>query len=159
MNRKWLVSPVYSLLMGYFYITMSGIIFYANDFYRNSQFFSWGVPIQFMGVEINDQETYYLLLLFVFFHQLINNWINETTYPWIINYVQDKKENYLGYSKLSSMVIVNLFSLYSELDVVIILSGLMSQITFFLMIIIANAISTTLVNWQNIKNKNKHLLV
>ena len=47
-----------------------------------------------------------------------------------------------------------MFSIYSEVDVLIIILGVMSQISFFVVIIIANIISITIINGYYIKNKS-----
>ena len=52
------------------------------------------------------------------------------------------------------MVIVNMFALYSELDVVLIIAGAMSQLPFFVMLISANMVSVSIINWQYIKDKS-----
>ena len=96
---------------------------------------------------------FYAILALFFVHQLINNWINDVTYPWIINCVQDPKNTHLQYSKKMSLLIVNMFALYSELDMIVIIVGIMSQISFFVAIITANVISVTIINWQYIKKK------
>lgn len=154
-------SPLISISFGYVYITIISIIFYISGFYSKSTFFTWGIPINLMGTEINDYNTYYIILFTFFIHQLINNWINDVTYPWIINCIQDPKCTNLVYSKRMSMIIVNMFALYSELDVILIISGVMSQISFFLVIISANLVSVSITNWYYIRVKNdyKHNLL
>tara|TARA_Y100000389_G_scaffold71065_1_gene67757 strand:- start:3537 stop:3896 length:360 start_codon:yes stop_codon:yes gene_type:complete len=107
-----------------------------------------------MGTTIEDDSTYYMLLGMFFIHQIINNWVNDVTYPWILNCIQDPKSDSLVYSKGFSMLIVNMFALYSELDVVLIIAGVMSQLPFFLMLITANMVSVSIINWQYIKDKN-----
>jgi len=146
-------SPLNSIVIGYVYIGFLGIFMFFSGFYQNSSFFSYGIPVTFMGTTIDDEHTYYTILVLFFVHQVINNLINDVTYPWIINCIQDPKCHDIVYSKRTSMIIVNLFALYSELDMILIISGVMSQITFFLMIICANMLSVTIVNWQYIKDK------
>ena len=123
--------------------------------YNKSSFFTWGTPVTFMGVTITDDTTYYTLLVLFFVHQLINNWINTVTYPWIINCVQDPKSSNLVYSQRTTMLIVNMFALYSELDMILIVSGIISQGAFFVMIILANMVSTSFINWRYIKLRNQ----
>lgn len=52
-----------------------------------------------------------------------------------------------------------MFALYSELDVLIIISGVMSQLAFFIVIILANLVSVSFINWQYIKTKDKMKLL
>lgn len=157
--RNRFTSPLSAILGGYIYIVLLSVFLYTKGFYSESTFFTWGPPVTFMGKKIEDTTRYYLVLLVIFFHQLINNWINGVTYPWIINCVQDPKSKNLVYSRGVTMIIVNMFSLYSEIDVIIIIASVMSQISFFIAIIVANIVSTTIINWQYVKKHKRILLV
>ena len=150
-----LTSPLLSIIGGYIYVGILILALYFLDFYKDSNFFIWGPPVVLIGKTIDDEFSYYIILLVFFIHQLINNWINEVTYPWIINCVQDPKSKRIGYSNRTSILIINLFSLYSEIDVLLIIAGVMSQLSFFVVIIVANMISVTVINWQYIKRKHK----
>ncbi len=151
MNK--LTSPLLSICAGYVYIAALAGVLAAMGMYEKSSFFRWGTPVTFMGVTIDDDSTYYTLLFLFFVHQLINNWINSVTYPWIINCVQDPKSEVLIYSKKVTMLIVNMFALYSELDMILVVSGIISQVAFFVMIILANLISTSFINWRYIRQR------
>ena len=153
-NSK-LTSPLYSIIGGYVYIIILASVLYTNGFYHDSSFFSWGVPLKLMGITITENKTFYSILFMYFLHQLINNWVNNVTYPWIITCVQNPKSNDLLYSKKVSILIINMFAIYSELDVVLIIAGVMSQISFFVIIIIANIISESIINWRSIKQKSE----
>ena len=148
-----LTSPLYSIIGGYIYIAFLVSTLAINGFYKKSTFFTWGVPVDFMGTTIEDNMTYYSLLLLFFIHQLVNNWVNNVTYPWIVNCVQDPKSKGLVYSKETSLLIVNMFALYSELDVMLIIAGVMSQITFFVVLILANLIAVSFINLQYINDR------
>ena len=152
--RSKLTSPLASVVMGCIYVIIMGIILYFLEVYDNSSYFNWGPPLKIMNKTIEQNETFYVLLVLTFFHQLINNWVNEVTYPWIINCVQDPKNHDLQYTNNISLLIVNMFSIYSEVDVLIIILGVMSQISFFIVIIMANIISVTIINRYYIKNKH-----
>jgi hypothetical protein len=148
-----MTSPALSICIGYIYIAVLAVVLYLLGFYSNSTFFTWGVPVNFMGVTVTNYTSYFILIVLLFIHQIINNWINTSTYPWIINCVQDEKSSNLLYSKRVSLLLVNMFALYSELDVIFVVSGMISQIVFVLVIILANFITTSLINWQYIKHK------
>ena len=148
-----LTSPLLSICGGYVYVAVLAGTLAAMGLYEKSSFFRWGTPVTFMGVTINDNKIYYTLLFLFFTHQLINNWINSVTYPWIINCVQNPKSEVLIYSKKVTMLIVNMFALYSELDMILVISGIISQAAFFIMIILANLISTTIINWRYIRSR------
>ena len=151
--RSKLTSPLVSIVTGYIYVMIMGIILYFLEIYDNSSYFNWGPPLKIINKTIEQNETFYLLLVLTFFHQLINNWINEVTYPWIINCVQDPKNHNLQYTNKVSLFIVNLFAIYSEIDILVIIFGVMSQISFFVVIIMANIISVTIINRYYIKSK------
>lgn len=126
---------------------------YSSDYYK------WGPPIKFAGIEVDDVKTFNIILCFTFFHQMMNNIVNQVTYPWIINCVQDPKSNNLYYSRRVSMILVNLFAIYSELDTVILIAGITSQISFLVMIMIANIISVTIINYKYIYDKRNNNLL
>ena len=148
-----MTSPLLCICVGFVYIGILALSLYLMDFYQSSTFFQWGPPIIMMGKTVDNDWTFYLLLGLFFVHQIINNWINDVTYPWIINSVQDPKTLNLHYSRRTSILIVNMFALYSELDMIVLIAGIMTQVSFFTVIIVANIISSTLINWQYIKNK------
>ena len=61
----------------------------------------------------------------------------------------------MEYSTPVSLLIINLFNIYSELDVIFILLGFNSQISFVITIIFANMISSTYINNKYIKVKQE----
>jgi len=146
-------SPMRSVLSGYTYIAGLSVFFYYHSFYSESTLFTWGIPVVFMGKTIEDESTYYLIIALLFIHQLINNWVNSVAYAWIINNVQDEKSEDILYPDVTAMILINLFSLYSELDMILLISGSMSQIPFFLAMMLANVIASSIINWQYISAK------
>jgi hypothetical protein len=154
-----LTSPILCICIGYIYVFILGISLYFMGFYKNSTFFQWGPPITMMSITITEQTTFYLLLILFLFHQLINNWINDVTYPWIINCIQDPKTLNIHYSHKTSLLIVNMFALYSEIDMLVLIAGITTQVSFLLVIILANIISVTIINWQYIKHKSTGVLI
>jgi len=155
MKDNKIISPVTCLIFGYLYIIVLAIIFHQFGFFRNHGFFSWGPPLFLFGTNINDQTTFYIIFMMYFLHQLINNWVNNATYPWIINNIQDPKCLNTGFSQKKALIIVNMFAFYSSLDLLLIIGCATSQISFFFAIVIANVITTTYINWQHIKEKEK----
>jgi hypothetical protein len=86
-------------------------------------------------------------------HQIVNNWINSVVYPWILNDIQNRKNRDMLYSASTSLLLINLFDIYSELDVVFIIGGFSSQISFVITLICANLITSTHINYKHIKAK------
>jgi len=148
-----------SLGIAYFYVLVMGIIFWGLGFYENSTFFNFGCskdsPIYFFNKKIESMTDFWFLQIMIFFHQLINNLLNTVVYPWIINVVQNKNCLVIEESKKTTLFIVNLFDLYSEIDLVLILVGFTSQISFVIIICLANLITTTITTKKYLKNKNR----
>jgi len=123
------------------------------DFYKNSTYFHWGSPVLFFNYLIDDEKTFYILLFLIFIHQLITNWIFEVTYPWIINTLQNQRHTTINHSKIICLGIVNFNSLYNQIHLAFIISGMTSQFSFLLSLVLADFITLTYINWQYIKNK------
>jgi len=147
-------SPLITISVAYVYVILIIAILYSSDFYKDSNFFSWGPPIKFFNKEITSQTTFYLIHILIFIHQIINNWVNAVVYAWIINSVQDHKTKTMEYPKWLSLCIINFFNIYSEIDVIFILMGFMSQISFVVTIITANCLTSTYINNKYITQKN-----
>jgi hypothetical protein len=152
-------SPLLTICIAYFYITIIILILYFTEFYEDNIFFRWGPPIIFFNKKIESQISFYCIHIIIFLHQFINNWVNDVVYPWIINNIQDPKNKHLEYSKSLSLLIINLFNIYSNIDVIFILLGFNSQISFVITIIFANIISSTYINnkYINIKESNEEI--
>lgn len=146
-------SPLKVIFIAYIYVVIIGLILFGSGFYKNNRFFNWGPPVTFFGEEVKTQAKFYALHVLIFFHQIVNNCVNSVVYAWIINSVQDPKNRNLEYSRLTSLLIINAFNVYSELDLVLIIVGFMSQISFVLTIIIANTITSTYINNSYILQK------
>jgi len=151
--RKTLTSPVFAMSGAYVYLSVIGIVLWMTGFYKGNNFFNWGPPITFFNHDIESEDKFYILHAMIFVHQLVNNWINTVVYPWIINEIQDPKARTLRYNTVSSLLLINFFNFYSELDVMIILMGFTSQISFLITVTIANIISSTIINHHHIMNK------
>lgn len=148
-------SPAKIMSLAYFYVGIISITLYISGFYKNSSFFSWGPPITFFGQDITSQTAFYFLLVLIFFHQIVNNCVNSVVYPWIINSVQDPKNRNMEYSNISTLLLLNLFDLYSQLDVIFIVMGFMSQISFVCVVSFSNLVTSTYINYQYLKAKER----
>jgi hypothetical protein len=153
--KSRLTSPHIVIGAAYTYVVIIVCVLYGTGFYKDSTFFNWGTPIRFFNHEITSDTTFYTLLLMIFFHQIINNWVSTVVYPWIINSIQDHKNKEMEYSRVTSLLIVNLFNIYSEIDVVFIVAGFMSQISFVLVVMCANVITSTFINNRYLREKQR----
>jgi len=147
------LSPYHSLGCGFAFMLVILLTFYATGFYTDSTYFQWGPPITIFDHVVTSSGTFYLLLFFVFIHQLITNWIYEVVYPWIINTVQNQRQTTLDRSKSSCLAIVNFNALYNQLHLALIISGITSQISFLAVLVIADFITLSYINWHYIKDK------
>ena len=148
-------SPVPALSTAYIYISIVCYGFYKIGFYENSPFFSWGIPCVFFGRTIDTKFEFYSLLIVVFLHQIVNYWINSVVYPWILNSVQDPKTRKIESSTFTAILLINLFNIYSEIDMVFILMGFTSQISFVEVVVLANLITSSYINYHHLQLKNQ----
>lgn len=155
--RNGFMSPPIALISGYGFLTFGGLLIFSMGFFNNNDFITWGPPVTIMGKNVTSQVEFYTLLIFFFGHQLINCWISEVVYPYIINEVQNVNRNDIRYKKYALFICI-FFAVYSNLDLLIIINGTYSQISFFLSIIIANMISVSYINYRYIKNKKEDIL-
>lgn len=152
---NFLLRPAGSLGMAFSFLMMTSIGFYVGGLYEESNFFKFGPPVNFMGKEIKDDATYYTLVFVFFLHQVVNNFVNQIAYPWIINCVQDTKAKNTHYNKPMSLILVNIFDIYSQFDMVLILAGMISQISFVITIVSANLLTSTIINYAYIYHKSQ----
>lgn len=153
-------SPVCSLFVAYIYVLFVSVILFNFGFYKNNSYFNFGPPITIFNNTIESTKTFYVIHGAIFIHQIINNWINTIVYPWIINDVQNSKTTTTRYSKYTSLLLINLFNLYSQIDTMFIIVGLSSQISFLFTMTVANVISSTILNIQYLnakRNDNEYL--
>ena len=150
-----ITSPFKVMSVAYFYVAIISISLYTSGFYQNSSFFAWGPPIKFFGQDITTNSEFYFIIVLIFFHQIVNNCVNSVVYPWIINSVQDPKNKNMEYSNATTLLILNLFDIYSQLDVIFIVMGFMSQISFVCVVSFSNLITSTYINYQYLLEKKR----
>lgn len=146
------------IALSYSYIIFIGVLLWKLNFYEGSEFFRFGcskeLPLTFFSKKITSMKEFYGLQVMMFFHQLINNLVNTVVYPWIINVIQNRNCFYVGMKDVTVLIITNLFDLYSEIDLVLILIGFTSQISFIITICFANLITTTIINKRYLMEKH-----
>jgi len=154
-KNLFVTSPAFVQSVGYvFLIIVGSVLHYTIDTDTSIHFFSWGVPVKIFNYTIQTNAEFYLLLSIFFIHELINAWVSQVVYPWIINNVQDSKCKNIKYSNIVSLIIINANNIYGTLDIVFIISSINSQISFLLAIILAQTISSTIINYRYLLTKN-----
>lgn len=145
-------------MLAYAYIGVIGVVFQFIDLYKGEDsYFRFGPPIVFFNKRITDERMYILIHVIVFIHQLVNNCVNSIVYPWIINTVQNTVVVKTGYSDLVTILLVNAFDLYSELDTALILIGFTSQVSFIFTFTLANLITSSVINWGYLRGKRARM--
>lgn len=152
--RTWSTSPRVIMGLAYFYLVILALIFNYTGLYRSGDFFSWGPPITFFGQTITSWSTFNALHVSIFFHQIVNNWVNSVVYPWIMNSVQDPKTKHNEYSAPLTLLLINLFNIYSQVDTIFIVVGFTAQISFVLTTTIANILTSTYINYRYLQLRN-----
>lgn len=150
-----ITSPFYCLSIGYTYIILTSIILYYSNFFHHNSFFSWGPPLELFGNKITRNSTFYFLLGLFFIHQIISKWITNIINPWIINTVQNPKCTTTGFTNFKTLSIISLFSIYNQFNLLFIVTSATSQVSFFIAIILANIISSIIINLKYLQRKYK----
>ena len=153
------VSPLFVLSCSYMILFITIVSLYFMDLMIDGSFFSWGPPINMFGVTIDSNLKFYGLMLIYFVHQLANNWSTNVVYPYIINNIQDSKSNDYIYNKYIAITITVGFTIYSLLDIVFVINGSLTQVSFLIVIVIAEVIPSFCLNIKYINridvyNKN-----
>lgn len=153
--RSLIISPIFPLVVAYLVLGSACSILFGLDFFKDSQFISWGPPVTIMGKNITDQWTFYTLLITLFVHQMANTWVGASTYPFIINVVQNKNCRVIPYSIGVCLLIIIFNSIYSELDLLLIINGSTAQISFYMAIVAGVVISEMVVNYCHLREKKR----
>lgn len=147
------LSPKTAIIVAIVVFVLILIGLYPLNFYKNNTYFEWGPPVVFFNYMITDQVTYNILLFIIFVQQIVNNWVTEVVSPWIINVIQNINNKTIEYSHKSCLLLVNLFSLYNHLHLIIVINGVISQVSFFVVLLAADIITISYINWSYIKHK------
>ena len=152
-----LTSPVFVLSCGYILLITISILSRYIGLYTANEFFRWGPPITIINFKITSNAGFWTLWAVYFIHQLMNTWVSEVVYPWIINEVQDPKATTLRYSRGGSLALINLHAVYSTLDMIFIVNGAISQLSLLVAIILSNVICVSVINWRYLLKKESFI--
>ena len=152
-RQSKILSPVYSLGTSYFIMGVVMLSFYFFGFFTDNTYFSWGPPVTFFYHTINDNTTFYILLVLLFIYQIITNWSVEVILSWNLHTIQNRRHNVLDYNKKICLTIINLHSLYTQVHLAFIVTSLISQISFLVVLIAADLITLSYINYEYMKDK------
>lgn len=85
------------------------------------------------GFKLNTWTKWSCVALYTFVSTCIADFTSDSVGPWITNTIQDHKNQYLPYSKLTCLFIVQAFSMYAIIMGTIHLFVALSQVDFMLM--------------------------
>lgn len=85
------------------------------------------------GFKLNTWTKWSCVALYTFVSTCIADFTSDSVGPWITNTIQDHKNQYLPYSKLTCLCIVQAFSMYAIIMGTIHLFVALSQVDFMLM--------------------------
>lgn len=157
MSKYSSLSPKISLCTGYTYLILSGIILYKMGFFEESTVFSMGPPVNITGYIVETWGEYIFFMMFFSIHQGINSYISATTYPYILNDIQDRKCKEPLYSMVESLSISSLFDGYSMMDMFFLINGTYSNFLFFLGIMFTNIVVKLYINYKYIAAKGEDI--
>ena len=132
------LTPLKVIVIGFSFLTIIAIIFYSMGFYTDNEYFKWGPPLYIFKKKITSNLQFYALLFIFFINQIINTLVTEVVYSWIVNCVQDPKSKTTYYSKKISILLVLSNAFYFSTNLMLVINGAYSQISFFLVTVIGN---------------------
>jgi len=97
-----------------------------------------GVHSKVMGVDLDTWYKWSCIAVFTFLSTAVNAFVGDAIMPWIQNTVQDHKTKFLPYSKVTCIVITQVWTLYCCVMSVFALFVMLSQVDFLLIRICAD---------------------
>lgn len=150
-------SPKLWVKISMLFVLFTACFFAIGGVYQGS-YFSWGPPFLFFGHNVESNWTFYGLMCFMFIHQIINVFNQDVTYAWTITKVQNPNCSVVEYSKKTCLTITLLQTLYSQLDMILIVQGAYSQISFMVAVTLADLIATLYITKKYLNDKQTEIV-
>eukprot|EP01087_Luapelamoeba_hula_P007775 TRINITY_DN1908_c0_g1_i3.p1 TRINITY_DN1908_c0_g1~~TRINITY_DN1908_c0_g1_i3.p1 ORF type:complete len:299 (+),score=67.55 TRINITY_DN1908_c0_g1_i3:635-1531(+) len=150
--RTCLRSPRAVIAGGCFEL-LALLFFFSRLNILEGDYFRLGPPVLLFQYEVADKTDFYMILAVFFFHQVTYTWITETLNPWLLNEVQDQKCDTIRYSKPVTLWVINLYTAFLTLNNILVLNIAFSQASFLVVVLLADVVSTTLLNLSYIWHK------
>lgn len=152
---KWLMDPSILVVTGVISIAITfGLFAYLG--FGDKTFFTFGVPLYFLGTKVANYGLYVLLLCAFFVNWFVYASIYEVLQQWLYLEVQNKEAS-LRYGFFKTILTANLYNIYLILNSFTVVQAANTQIPFLLVIICAQIISTTYTNLKFIRDKKSIL--
>jgi len=108
---------------------------------------------KFMGVVLNTWYKWSMVAVFTFVNTCMNDFMSDAISPWILNTITDHKTKYLPYSKMTCLLISQLWAIYCNIMSVFGMMIALSQIDFVLIRMSADLIVNTYTNLKFMQQK------
>lgn len=121
----------------------------------NSSFLNFGpsARTELFGVKLDQWWEWWAVALYTFFSTAIAAFSTDSVVPWITNTVQDHKNIYLPFSKLTCWVIIQVFTFYAVTQSVIGLFVALTQVDFMLIRLLADMLVNHFTTYWFLRNK------
>jgi len=108
---------------------------------------------KFMGVVLNNWYKWSMVAIFTFVNTCMNDFMSDAISPWILNTITDHKTKFLPYSKMTCLIISQMWSIYCNIMSVFGMMIALSQIDFVLIRMSADLIVNTYTNLKFMQHK------
>lgn len=133
--------------------------FFALGGYRANKIirFDFGPSesLYFVGAHINTWPRWLLLLGFVAVDALIECWPNNVVQPWILNTVYSPDPRPLQHSRMTTMSLVNVYSMCGMIRRIIELYIAFTQIDVLVVRLSAMLCASFVTSWATIRNREE----
>lgn len=120
---------IVTILMGWLVIVFAGFFHLGL---LETDYITWGPSEHtvFMTITLDTWRKWGLVALFTAVNTLVNDFAGDSLGPFFVNVVSDHKCKYLPYSKMTCVMITQVYTVYGALISVITIHLLLSQIDF-----------------------------
>lgn len=110
--------------------------------FDNSPFLNFGPSphTKLFGVALDSWPVWWAVAIYTFVSTAIAAYASDSIIPWITNTVQDHKTKYIPYSKVTCLVIIQVFTFYGVTQSMIGLFVALTQVDFMLIRLLADFI-------------------
>lgn len=110
--------------------------------------------LKYVGIPIDTQESYDLFVFCNVLDVVLHVWCTEVLSPWITNVVYNRNQTKIAYSRFTTMLIVNFYSVYNDIRAILLFFLIFTQIDIVGIRILVDAIITSITSWSYIKEKS-----
>jgi len=134
---------------------LSSAVFCAIMIDDNSPFLNFGPSERtvLFGVKLDTWGIWWCVAVYTFVSTAVAAYASDSIVPWITNTVQDHKTQYIPYSKVTCLFIIQVFTCYAVIMSVIGLFVALSQVDFMLIRLAADLLVNHFTTFFFLKGK------